>query len=195
MSEIKVILVGESNTGKTSIIKAVMGRGFESNECSTLGASYESKTMKLNDKEYTLSIWDTVGQEKFRSLTKIFLKDSKIVIIVYSITNKNSFKEIDFWYETIKSNLGDKIVLGLAGNKKDLFQEEEITEEEGEEKAKEIGALFKLTSAKTGLGIEDFFKILLEEYVNKNGIGNINDNGKGAKLKAGNNKSKNQCKC
>ena len=67
-----------------------MGRGFESNECSTIGASYESKTMKVNDKEYTLSIWDTVGQEKFRSLTKIFLKDSKITIIVYSITNKRS---------------------------------------------------------------------------------------------------------
>ena len=193
MSEIKVILVGETNTGKTSIIRSIMGKEFKPNETSSIGASYENKTMKVNDEEYNLAIWDTVGQEKFRSLTKIFLKDSKIVIFVYSITDKKSFNEINFWHETVKNNLGDKIILGLAGNKKDLFQEEKVTEEEGEQKAKEIGAKFKLTSAKTGVGIQDFFQILLEEYVNKNG--NINDNGKGTKLKSGSNKSKKNCQC
>jgi len=193
MSEVKIILVGETNTGKTSIIKSIMGLEFNSAEGSTTGVSYVNKKMKVNDKEYNLAIWDTVGQEKFRSLTKIFLKDSKIVIFVYSITDKKSFEEINFWYETVKSNLGDKVVLGLAGNKKDLFQEEKVTEKEGEDKAKEIEAKFKLTSAKTGVGIKEFFQILLEEYANKNG--NINDNDKGTKLKSGNNKSKKKCQC
>ena len=193
MSEVKIILVGETNTGKTSIIKSIMGLEFNSAEGSTTGVSYVNKKMKVNDKEYNLAIWDTVGQEKFRSLTKIFLKDSKIVIFVYSITDKKSFEEINFWYETVKSNLGDKVVLGLAGNKKDLFQEEKVTEKEGEDKAKEINAKFKLTSAKTGVGIKEFFQILLEEYANKNG--NINDNDKGTKLKSGNNKSKKKCQC
>ena len=193
MSEVKIILVGETNTGKTSIIKSIMGLEFNSAEGSTTGVSYVNKKMKVNDKEYNIAIWDTVGQEKFRSLTKIFLKDSKIVIFVYSITEKKSFEEINFWYETVKSNLGDKVVLGLAGNKKDLFQEEKVTEKEGEDKAKEIGAKFKLTSAKTGVGIKEFFQILLEEYANKNG--NINDNDKGTKLKSGNNKSKKKCQC
>ena len=193
MSEVKIILVGETNTGKTSIIKSIMGLDFNSTESSTTGVSYVNKKMKVNDKEYNIAIWDTVGQEKFRSLTKIFLKDSKIVIFVYSITEKKSFEEINFWYETVKSNLGDKVVLGLAGNKKDLFQEEKVTEKEGEDKAKEIEAKFKLTSAKTGVGIKEFFQILLEEYANKNG--NINDNDKGTKLKSGNNKSKKKCQC
>ena len=193
MSEIKIILVGETNTGKTSIIKSIMGLEFNSAENSTTGVSYVNKKMKVNDKEYNLAIWDTVGQEKFRSLTKIFLKEAKIVIFVYSITDKKSFEEINFWYDTVKSNLGDKVVLGLAGNKKDLFQEEKVTEKEGEDKAKEIEAKFKLTSAKTGVGIKEFFQILLEEYVNKNG--NINDNDKGTKLKSRNNKSKKKCQC
>ena len=193
MSEVKIILVGETNTGKTSIIKSIMGLDFNSTESSTTGVSYVNKKMKVNDKEYNIAIWDSVGQEKFRSLTKIFLKDSKIVIFVYSITEKKSFEEINFWYETVKSNLGDKVVLGLAGNKKDLFQEEKVTEKEGEDKAKEIGAKFKLTSAKTGVGIKEFFQILLEEYVSKND--NINDNGKRTKLKSGNNKSKKKCQC
>ena len=193
MSEVKIILVGETNTGKTSIIKSIMGLDFNSTESSTTGVSYVNKKMKVNDKEYNIAIWDSVGQEKFRSLTKIFLKDSKIVIFVYSITEKKSFEEINFWYETVKSNLGDKVVLGLAGNKKDLFQEEKVTEKEGEDKAKEIEAKFKLTSAKTGVGIKEFFQILLEEYANKNG--NINDNDKGTKLKSGNNKSKKKCQC
>ena len=170
-----------------------MGLDFNSTESSTTGVSYVNKKMKVNDKEYNIAIWDSVGQEKFRSLTKIFLKDSKIVIFVYSITEKKSFEEINFWYETVKSNLGDKVVLGLAGNKKDLFQEEKVTEKEGEDKAKEIGAKFKLTSAKTGVGIKEFFQILLEEYVSKND--NINDNGKRTKLKSGNNKSKKKCQC
>jgi len=193
MSEIKIILVGETNTGKTSIINSISGRKFEAHETSTISVSYENKTMKVRDKEYNLAIWDTVGQEKFRSLTKLFLKDSKIVIFVYSITNKKSFKEINFWYEIVKNNLGDKIIFGLAGNKKDLFQEEEVTEEEGEEKAKEIGAIFKLTSAKTGIGIQDFFQTLLEEYVKQKG--DFNDNDKGSKLTNAKKKNKKKCQC
>ena len=190
--EIKTILVGRTGTGKTNIINAIVGVKFDSSEMTTSTAAFVDKTIKVSGKDYHLAIWDTAGQEKFRSLTKIFIKDAKIVILVYSITNKESFKEIDFWLETVKNILGDKPVLGLAGNKKDLFQEEQVGEEEGENKAKEIGAIFKLTSAKTKVGINEFIEKLVEEYAKK--IGDIPDESKGEKLKSGHDKEKKKSK-
>ena len=166
--EIKTILVGMSGTGKTNIINALTGQKFDSNNFSTTTSSFVDKFMTVNNKKYRLEIWDTAGQEKFRSLTRIFIKDSKIVIFVYDITTKKSFEEVDYWVGSVREILGNKAVFGLAGNKKDLFQNEEVEEEEGEKKAQEIGALFKLTSAKTGAGINDFMQSLLEEYIKKN---------------------------
>jgi small GTP-binding protein len=196
--EIKTILVGMSGTGKTNIINAITGQKFEENKFTTSTSSFVDKYMTVKNKKYRLEIWDTAGQEKFRSLTKIFIKDSKIVIFVYDITTRASFEEIDFWVETVKDILKeDKIVYGLAGNKKDLFQNEAVEEEEGEKKAQEIGALFKLTSAKTGQGINEFIQSLLEEYVKKIGDSpNDNNNAKGNKLSGNNsNGEKKKSKC
>ena len=107
--EIKVILVGESGTGKTSLINVAMGMKFqEGTELTTSSASFVTKIIKIGDKSYSLNLWDTIGQEKFRSLTKIFIKDSKIVIFVYDITNKRSFEELNFWFKTIHDVLGDR---------------------------------------------------------------------------------------
>ena len=160
--EIKTILVGMSGVGKTNIINAITGQKFEENKFTTSTSSFVDKFMTVRNKKYRLEIWDTAGQEKFRSLTKIFIKDSKIVIFVYDITTRSSFEEIDFWVNTVKDILKDEPIFGLAGNKKDLFQNEVVDEEEGEKKAQEIGALFKLTSAKSGLGINEFIQSLLE---------------------------------
>ena len=174
--EIKLILVGMAGTGKTNIVNALTGKQFEENKFSTTTSSFIDKTISINNKKYNLEIWDTAGQEKYRSLTKIFIKDSKIVIFVYDITSRPSFEEVDFWVKSVKEILGSSPVYGLAGNKKDLFQNEEVNEEEGEKKAQEIGALFKLTSAKTGqVGINEFLQSLLEEYIKKIG-GKIEEN-------------------
>ena len=191
--DIKMILVGMTGTGKTNLINAITGQKFDKNEMSTITASFLEKKITVKDKEYHLSIWDTAGQEKYRALTKIFIKDAKIVIFVYSIINRKSFEEIDYWTKTVKDILGDKPVFGLAGNKKDLFQDEQVEEEEGESKAKEIGAIFKLTSAKTKAGINEFIEKLVEEYAKK--IGDFPDESKGEKLKSGNDKEKKKSKC
>ena len=190
--EIKTILVGEMGTGKTNMINAITGLKFDSNKFTTNTASFLEKVMKVKDKEYNLIIWDTAGQEKYRSITKIFIKEAKIVIFVYSITDKRSFKEINYWYETVKNLLGDKPILGLAGNKRDLFLEAEVTEEEGKNKAEEIGAIFELTSARTRMGINDLFQNLLKEYINR--YGDAIDDNKGQKLKAGIKKLKDKLK-
>ncbi len=181
-NELKVILVGRSGVGKTNIINALTEHKFNPNMESTLTNSFLEKKIVINKIEYNLEIWDTAGQEKFRSVTRIFIKESKIVIFVYDITNIESFKELDYWVKTVKDILGETPVYGLAGNKKDLIMEEKIDEEKGKEKAEKIGAKFKLTSAKNGVnGINEFMKQLLEDYIIKNG-GSIKEETKGQSL-------------
>jgi len=168
--DIKVILVGESGTGKTSLISIAMGMKFqEGMEISTSAASFVTKIIKIGDKSYSLNLWDTIGQEKFRSLTKIFIKDSKIVIFVYDITNKKSFEELEYWYKTIKDVLGESAVLGIAGNKQDLFTQEQVPEDVAEKYAESKGIPLKLTSAKNPLTFNLFLEELLKKYIVKCG--------------------------
>jgi len=167
--EIKVILVGESGTGKTSLINATMGLPFKESLESTTANSFSSKKITVGSKQYILNLWDTIGQEKFRSLTKIFIKDSKIVLLVYDITRLNSFKELDFWYKMIRDILGDDIIVGVCGNKQDLFAREQVKEEEGRKYAEERNISFKLTSAKNPLSFNKFLDELVRQYTEKFG--------------------------
>ena len=185
-SDIKVILVGEMSTGKTSLINITIGGKFiEGKELTTSTASFVTKQMTIGDKTYTLNLWDTIGQEKFRSLTKIFIKDSKIVIFVYDITNMKSFTELEYWFKTIKEVLGDEAILGIAGNKQDLYVKEQVNEELVKKYAEEKKVPYKLTSAKNPLSFTSFLEDLLKTYIVKNG-GIIESSG-GKKLKGGNN--------
>ena len=166
---LKVILIGESGVGKTCLINVSTGQGFDTNEKATLTASYLKKSITINEISYVICLWDTVGQEKLRNLTKIFFKNSKIVIFVYDITNKKSFEALASWERDVKNLLGDNIVKGVVGNKQDLFMDEDVTEEEGANYANSINAKFRLVSAKTD---PESFNVLLEEllkeYLKKN---------------------------
>ena len=193
--EIKVILVGESGTGKTSLINTAIGLKFEEGvELSTSTSTFVSKMIKIGGKTYALNLWDTIGQEKFRSLTKIFIKDSKIVIFVYDITRLDSFKELDYWFKTIQEVLGDSAVLGIVGNKQDLFTREEVKEEVAEKYAEDKKVLFKLTSAKNPLSFNSFLELLLKQYIEK--CGGVIEGNDGKKLEdqdPSNNKKKKCC--
>ena len=129
---------------------------------STTGASYAGKTLAFDEfggKCIKFEIWDTAGQEKYRALTKIFYKDAGVAILVYDITRKESFDEIkDYWYNQIKECAPKNIVIGIAANKCDLYDNEQVSEDEARNFANEIGAVFKLTSASTNQGIEELFK-------------------------------------
>ena len=168
--EIKVILIGESGTGKTSLINATMGLKFKDTIESTTTNSFSFKTITINNKEYVLNLWDTIGQEKFRSLTKIFIKDSKIVILVYDITRKASFNELNFWLKMIQDILGDEPVLGICGNKSDLFVKEQVKEEVVKKYSEEKNIPFKLTSAKNPLSFNKFLEDLVKQYLEKRGV-------------------------
>ena len=168
-NSIKIILLGEAGTGKTNLINVCCNLKFNPDTISSSTASFLEKKIEINNVKYSLKLWDTAGQEIYRSLNTIFIKDSKICILVYDITNRKSFEELDYWKNTVESILGNKTVLAVVGNKIDLYKEEKITEEEGEKYAKNIEAFFKITSAKNdGEGFANFVNELVEKYLQKN---------------------------
>ena len=162
IKSVEVVLLGESGVGKTCIISRFVNNIYNAKTTSNLTPAFTTKTMKFarfNGKEIKFDLWDTAGQERFRSVTKSLYRDAKVIILVYDITEKETFNEVkDYWYEQIKLNSANDVILCLAGNKCDLYENEVITEEEGKELAKEMGAIFKLTSSKEKVGINELFQ-------------------------------------
>ena len=168
---LKVVLIGESGTGKTSIIQRYSYNTFDPNCASSISSQYISKLIQLKDINQTLKfdIWDTAGQEKYRSMTRIFYKDAKIILFVYDVTSSKSFIELkNFWISEVKQNCGDKVLLGIVANKNDLFNSQQVSREEGLNLANEIGAIFQVASAKTGYGINNLFENIGRKYLDPN---------------------------
>ena len=178
--EIKVILVGEMGTGKTSLINTAIGLSFQDKLPSTTTNSIVNKVMEIKGKKYSINLWDTIGQEKYRSLTKIFMKGAKVVIFVYDITSRHTFTELDFWFKSTQEIINEKIVMGIIGNKSDLFLKEEVSEEEGRKLAKDKGFEFALTSAKNSSIFCEFLEKLVKKYI---GVEPDEEEDKGKKLK------------
>ena len=139
------------------------------NSKSTLTSSYCEAKIEVNKKIYKYYLWDTAGQETYRSLNKLFIKDSKIIIIVFAINDKASFEQVDYWYKSVKELLGDEgYIIVLVGNKSDLYEEEDVKQQEIEAKANEMKAEYKVTSAYTdAIGFRAFLNETLEKYINK----------------------------
>ena len=174
---IKVILLGESGVGKTNLIRVAMGKNFDPNENSTLTSSFFEEQISINNKNYLYCLWDTAGQEAYRSLNKIFIKGAKIVIIVFAINFQYSFEQVDFWINYTKDILGeDNYILALVGNKADLYESQQISDEEIKKKVDELKIKYKLTSAsEDSLGFKEFLNDLLKEYIDKFGASEINE--------------------
>ena len=166
-TDIKVILLGESGTGKTSLINAAIGNEFSSDPNLTISSSFVTKKFIKKKKKYNLNIWDTAGQEAYRSLTKLFIKNTKIVIFVYAIDSKFSFESLkSYWVSLGKEILGDEAIYGLVGNKSDLFKQEQVPDIDASNYAEEIGAKFALTSAKKNKeGFSSYLEELLDDYI------------------------------
>ena len=175
--EIKIILLGDPGVGKTNIINRYLFNNFEQSSKPTLGSAFGEKTIKKDGVSYLLKIWDTTGQERYNSITKLFIKGSNIVLLVYSIDNLESFDSLKNWFNYVKAELQrDKYILAIVGNKKDLFENEVISEDEGKEFAKKLNAFFYLVSAKCDAnGIENSFNSLLDELILKFGKKTLNE--------------------
>ena len=164
----ELILVGESGVGKTSIISRYLNMYQEKTE-STLGAYFSNKIVIIDGYKINFEIWDTAGQEQYRSINNLFYKDAHICILVYDITNKTSFNCLrDYWYEAVLLHGRQDIIFGIAGNKSDLYEDEEVNEKEVEEFRSDIDACFKLTSAQVNTSIDDIFYMLGEKYIQSN---------------------------
>ena len=160
----KVIVVGDSGVGKTSIVSRYLNR-FRSDEKSTIGASYSNRAEKIDKYEICFDIWDTAGQEKFRSVNTIFYRDANICILVYDITRKESFESLKtYWHKTVKELGAEDILFGVAGNKIDKFEDEVVDQQEARDFANSIDAIFHLTSAIQNTSIDELFKDLGKKF-------------------------------
>ena len=168
---VKVVLLGESGVGKTSIINLFLDKNFNQHEKTSLSAKFTSRVMEFPDLNQSIKfdIWDTVGQEKYRSLTKIFYKSAKIIIFVYDIISDRNFEELKaYWYHEAKNSCDGSPVFAVVANKIDLYEEAKVTDEEGKKFADEIGAIFQKTSALSNQGIDILFKNIGKKYLNPN---------------------------
>ena len=167
IADVKLVLIGESGVGKSSIIKQYSAHVFDPDIDASISNKVVVKTLELKDinKIIKLNIWDTAGQEKYRSIAKIFYKDAKIIVLVYSITNKDSFETLkNYWYQEVKSTAYPDVILAVVGNKHDLYNQSQIPDEEVKSWADSIGAIFQFTSAKSNSGIDLLFENLAKKF-------------------------------
>ena len=177
----KVILVGDSNVGKTTIISRYINL-YNPNPISTTGASYSLKeTLFENNVKITFEIWDTAGQERYRSLNKIFYNNTNICFLVFDITNKQSFNNIlNFWYKEVfeynnNNYSSSNILFGIIGNKIDL-ENIQVNMDEVKKFSEKIGADYILASAKNGNGINEIFMKVGKKFIEQNQTNNIINN-------------------
>ena len=170
--KIKIVLVGESGVGKTNLIRVINDEPFEKSANSTISSSYYEKEIIINNKRYCYSLWDTVGQEVYRSLNQMYLKDAKIVLVVFALNNKISYQETNFWINSTKEALEEgKYIMALVANKSDLYNEQEVTDEEVKKRADELNIDFVLTSAaEDAVGFRQFLEELIKKFIKNIGL-------------------------
>ena len=134
----KVILVGETNVGKTNILSMYCNGVFNSQSKSTLGVEFSTKTLKVKDINLRMQIWDTAGQERFRAVTNVFYKNTSGALIVFDLTRFSSFNAIDNWIKDLRETAGDKILIVLIGNKSDLVEHRAVSNDEAKKAANRL---------------------------------------------------------
>ncbi len=157
---IKVVLLGETAVGKSSFISRFVSDSFLTNHVPTMTGYYFSKNVfydKVN-KEIKYEIWDTAGQERYRSINKMFYRDASVALLMLDITRRDTFEAIkNYWYSEVKESSPKNVIIAIVANKSDLYEYEEITNNELEEYAQSINAIYKQTSALNNSGIKDLF--------------------------------------
>ena len=159
----KVVLIGDMKVGKTNIVSRYIKNEFNKDSMSTIGVEFGSKELVIEGHNVKVQIWDTAGQEKYKSITNAYYKGAKGAFVVYDITNKNSFDNADNWLNNLRASADKKCSIILIGNKSDLEDKREISIEQGEEKAKNSEIAFMETSALSGDNIDKAFEMMINE--------------------------------
>jgi small GTP-binding protein len=163
--KIKLMVLGDSSVGKSSILTKYCKNKFLSKYVTTIGIDFQIKYLNINKKKIKVQIWDTAGQERYRVVTKNYFNSSNGFVIIYDITNRVSFNNINNWMEQIESLVGKDVKCILFGNKNDLVRERSVKKEEGKELAKKYNCPFFETSAKEGNNIEAGFKCIIMDII------------------------------
>ena len=164
----KMILIGDSSVGKSNILLKYLKDQFDPNSRATVGVEFGTKNITLNNKKIKIQIWDTAGQERYRSITSAYYKGAKGAFIVYDITRKTTFENIDKWIADLKTNGDSNISIVLIGNKSDLEEKREVTKEEGLKKSQDCKTAFMETSALNGDNVHKAFDELIEQIYQNN---------------------------
>ena len=162
----KILLLGDSSVGNTCFLMRYTDNTFQEIHMSTIGLDYKLKNVQLDDgKMVKIQIWDTAGQDRFRSITKNYYKGAHGIILIYDITNKKSFENVRTWINQIKEEVSEKVSIILVGNKIDDEEHRVVATEDGEKIAKELGLMFFECSAKSGVNIDSTFNELVKKTV------------------------------
>ena len=163
---LKFIILGDSGVGKTNLLLRYVGESFSENYIATLGIDFKMKNIIYNDVKIALQIWDTAGQERFRSITKSFLKGTDGIIFMYDISKKDSFLNLKNWIAEIDNSKLPDVKFIICGNKIDLEENREVTEEMKKKLSKEFETDIIEISAKKGIKIEEPFDMLINKIFN-----------------------------
>lgn len=173
---IKIILIGEQAVGKSSLLMRYCDNNFALNMIGTAGVDFRKKLVKVDDKEIKLTIFDTAGQQRFRSITKHFYQGAKGIILVYDASDKATFDKLKDWIKTIKDNADDGVETILVANKIDL--ERQVSIEDGKNFSNEVKIPVVETSAKSGLNVDRLYETLMRNIVKKDSLRKEIDNEK-----------------
>lgn len=165
----KLLIIGDTAVGKTCIMLRYVDNTFAKSMLSTIGVDFKTKTISVDHRSVKLQIWDTAGHERFRTITNAFYRGAMGILLVYDITNHKSFSNIAQWMKNISEQCsgGDEPVLIMTGNKSDLEANRVVSYEQGQEMATRYGAKFLETSARSGDNVDEAFRYLAEEILQK----------------------------
>ena len=164
----KLIFLGDQNVGKSSILNRFLSDTFVEEYQATIGLDFQSKNVQIDNQDVHLLLYDTAGQEKFRSLIPMYTRDANIILLVYDITNKESFENLYAWLKDLTNININEVIICIVGNKIDLNEKREVSNEEGQKYAQEHDFIFQEVSAKTGEGFSElFYKSLFEKIRTK----------------------------
>ena len=166
--KIQLIIIGESNVGKTSLIRRYTNNLFNTNHLETVGIEFNTREEKINNKIIKVKIWDTEGQEIFQSLTKNFYRKADGIIIVFDVGNKESFEKLHDWIKSVYDNIDSyrEMHLIIVGNKNDLEENRQVTQEEGVKLSEYFEIPYFEASAKNGNGVRTFMMKIIEDVIN-----------------------------
>ncbi|KAK8798663.1 hypothetical protein WA158_007748 [Blastocystis sp. Blastoise] len=166
--QFKILTLGDAAVGKTCLLLRYSSQTYVLTHIATIGVDFKIKNINIDGKAIKLQIWDTAGQDRFRTITVSYFRGANGMLLVYNITDKSSFQNVEMWMEQINKYAGDDVNIVLVGNKCDLESERQVSTQEGQNLANKYGIPFFETSAATGQNVNECFTKLARDCLNNN---------------------------